>query len=96
MTIVQVNGQDIAYRQSEGTGRPVVFVHGNSSSSATWRHLLAGPFGQRYRCLALDLPGHGASPAAPDAAGYSLPGYAAVVTGFLAAVDAPASTTSPA
>ncbi len=55
---INVGGQQIAYLQSQGSGRTVVLVHGNSSSARTWRQLMAGPFGQRFRCLALDLPGH--------------------------------------
>jgi pimeloyl-ACP methyl ester carboxylesterase len=71
-------------RRSKGEGRPVVLVHGNSSSSRIWQALLDGPFGARYRCLALDLPGHG--DAAPPAAGpndYSVPGFAATVAAFV-------------
>jgi pimeloyl-ACP methyl ester carboxylesterase len=71
-----------------GGGRPVVFVHGNSASSQTWRELLAGPFGERRRCLALDLPGHGRSAPARDHAAYSLPGYAATLAGFCQAAGA--------
>jgi pimeloyl-ACP methyl ester carboxylesterase len=85
---IRVSGQEIAYRRSSGEGRPVVFVHGNSSSSRTWHHLLDGAFGQRYRCLALDLPGHGTSSPAVDAGTYSLPGYAAILAGFVDALDA--------
>jgi pimeloyl-ACP methyl ester carboxylesterase len=44
--------------------------------------LLDGPFGRRFRCLAIDLPGHGHSARAADHAQYSLPGYAAVLTSF--------------
>jgi pimeloyl-ACP methyl ester carboxylesterase len=91
--VVNVSGQDIAYRHSpgdgDGDGRPVVLVHGNSSSSRTWHHLLDGDFGRRHRCLAFDLPGHGASPPAAAGSGvYSLTGYAAILTGFVAALDA--------
>ena len=85
---VSVGGQEIAYRGSSGSGRAVIFVHGNSSSARTWHAVLDGPFGQRYRCLALDLPGHGQSPPASDQTAYSLPGYADVLAGFAAAVDA--------
>ncbi|WP_217545839.1 alpha/beta fold hydrolase [Streptomyces sp. GbtcB6] len=86
---VRVSGREIAYRRSPGQGRPVVLVHGNSSSSRTWRHLLDGEFGRRHRCLALDLPGHGESPAAEPGSGvYSVPGYAAVLSGFVDALDA--------
>jgi len=88
---VSVGGQRISYRESAGAGRPVVFVHGNSASSGTWQGVLDGSFGQRFRCLAIDLPGHGDSAPATDQAIYSLPGYAGVVAGFaaeLAAADA--------
>jgi pimeloyl-ACP methyl ester carboxylesterase len=74
---ITVEAQQLAFARSAGSGPAVVFVHGNSSSSGTWRQLLAGPFGQRHRCLAIDLPGHGRSAPASDHAAYSLPGYAA-------------------
>jgi len=88
---VSADGQEIAFLQSEGAGRPVVFVHGNSASARTWGPLLAGPFGHRFRCLAFDLPGHGRSAPAKDLSAYSLPGYAAVLAAFvreLGAADA--------
>ncbi len=85
---VSVGGQDISYIGSQGDGRAVVFVHGNSCSARTWRPLLEGPFGLRFRCLALDLPGHGHSAWAADHAQYSLPGYAAVLAGFVESLGA--------
>ena len=85
---ITVDGQRIAFTQSGGGGRPVIFVHGNSSSARTWRPVLTGPFGQRFRCLALDLPGHGSSAPARNRAAYSLPGYAAVLAGFAQTVNA--------
>jgi pimeloyl-ACP methyl ester carboxylesterase len=84
---VSVGGQDISYIGSQGDGRTVVFVHGNSCSARTWRPLLEGPFGRRFRCLALDLPGHGHSARATDHTQYSMPGYAAVLTGFTESLD---------
>jgi pimeloyl-ACP methyl ester carboxylesterase len=84
---ITVGGQRIAFTQSGGAGRPVIFVHGNSSSARTWRPVMTGPFGQRFRCLALDLPGHGSSAPARSRADYSLPGYAAVLAGFAATVN---------
>jgi pimeloyl-ACP methyl ester carboxylesterase len=85
---VTIGGQEIGFLQSAGSERTVVFVHGNSSSAQTWRRLMAGPFGQRFRCLALDLPGHGLSAPASDHSAYSLPGYAATLAGFAGALDA--------
>jgi pimeloyl-ACP methyl ester carboxylesterase len=85
---VTVEGRELAYLESGGAGRPVVFVHGNSASSRTWRGLVDGPFGGLFRCLAFDLPGHGRAAPAADVSEYSLPGHAARLTGFLAATGA--------
>jgi pimeloyl-ACP methyl ester carboxylesterase len=85
---VEAGGQQIAYAQSPGDGRAVIFVHGNSVSARTWDPVLTGSFGRRFRCLALDLPGHGLSAPASDQAVYSLPGYAAVLADFAAALAA--------
>jgi pimeloyl-ACP methyl ester carboxylesterase len=87
---VEIAGQRIAFLESPGggEGRPVIFVHGNSSSARTWLPVLDGGFGQRFRCLALDLPGHGQSDPASDHADYSIPGYAAVLAGFARALGA--------
>jgi pimeloyl-ACP methyl ester carboxylesterase len=85
---VTVDGQKIAFLESEGDGRAVVFVHGNSSSARTWFPVLTGPFGRRFRCLAFDLPGHGGSAPAADHSVYSLPGYAAVLARFTQACGA--------
>ncbi|HEY0934355.1 MAG TPA: alpha/beta hydrolase [Trebonia sp.] len=91
---VEVDGQRISYLESPGAGAPpgdpaVIFVHGNSSSARTWLPLLDGRFGQRFRCLALDLPGHGQSAPAANPADYSLPGYAAALAGFAQALGVP-------
>jgi pimeloyl-ACP methyl ester carboxylesterase len=85
---VIVAGQELAYRESAGTGQPVVLVHGNSSSSRTWHALMTDSFGEQFRCLALDLPGHGRSKPAADADTYSIPGYAGILAGFMTATDA--------
>lgn len=85
---VEIAGQRISYLETSGAGDAVIFVHGNSSSARTWLPVLDGGFGQRFRCLALDLPGHGQSAPAGDVAAYSLPGYAAVLAGFARALGA--------
>ncbi len=85
---ITVDGQQLAYTQSGGQGRPVIFVHGNSCSSRTWHGIMTGPFGQRFRCLAFDLPGHGDSAPAPNREDYSLPGYARALTAFAEATGA--------
>jgi pimeloyl-ACP methyl ester carboxylesterase len=77
---LQVGAQSIAGYESAGTGRPIVLIHGNSSSSRIWQKQLQGPLGSKYRLIAIDLPGHGASSPAPDPErDYSGPGYSACI-----------------
>jgi haloalkane dehalogenase len=55
---VDVLASTMAYRDS-GEGLPVVFLHGNPTSSHLWRHVM--PQVPGVRCLAPDLIGMGAS-----------------------------------
>lgn len=48
------------YYENEGTGSPLLFVHGLGSSTRDW-HEQAGPFAEHYRVLRIDLRGHGRS-----------------------------------
>ncbi|MGH2868172.1 MAG: haloalkane dehalogenase [Solirubrobacteraceae bacterium] len=61
---VTVNDAQIAYVES-GTGDPIVFLHGNPTSSYLWRHVMPEVTGQG-RCLAPDLIGMGDSDKLPD------------------------------
>ena len=50
------------HQVSTGHGEPaLVFVHGFACAGEDWQAQLAH-FAPRHRCVALDLPGHGASP----------------------------------
>lgn len=80
----------ISVDASGGEGRPILFIHGNSSSAATFSGQLEGPLGSAYRCLAMSLPGHGASDSLATADDYSLPAYTAAVADVVKALtDAP-------
>ena len=63
-----VKGHSLAYVE-QGRGRPMLFLHGNPTSSYVWRHILA-PLSSEYRCIAPDLIGMGDSdkltPSGPD------------------------------
>jgi non-heme chloroperoxidase len=50
----------LAYRE-EGEGRPLLFVHGWAMSGQVWKYQVEH-FSASRRCVAVDLPGHGASP----------------------------------
>ena len=58
-TFATVNGKQMAYHES-GSGRSVVFLHGNPTSSYLWRNIIPHVSGQA-RCIAPDLIGHGDS-----------------------------------
>ena len=49
----------------EGTGDPLVLLHGWPQDSTMWRRVIPGLSGT-YRCIALDLRGLGKSPAPPS------------------------------
>jgi haloalkane dehalogenase len=59
----RVHGLRMAYREI-GTGDPVVFLHGNPTSSYLWREVL-GRAARHGRCVAPDLVGMGASDELP-------------------------------
>ena len=61
---VTVNGRTMAYVE-EGEGRPIVFLHGNPTSSYLWRNVMPHVSGLG-RCLAPDLIGMGDSDKLPD------------------------------
>jgi haloalkane dehalogenase len=56
---VKVLGADMAYVEV-GQGRPIVFLHGNPTSSYLWRHVIPEVAGSG-RCIAPDLIGMGDS-----------------------------------
>jgi pimeloyl-ACP methyl ester carboxylesterase len=87
MKTLKIDGPNgaVAFRESKGQGHAAVLIHGNSSSSRVFSHQLEGSLGERFRLVAVDLPGHGASDDARDRSAYSLPGHARAVR---AVVDA--------
>jgi pimeloyl-ACP methyl ester carboxylesterase len=89
----------VSYIDTGGPGRPALFVHGLGTSSYLWRHVIEQLGGQR-RCVAVDLPLHGQTPAAADQ-DFSLPGLAGFIADFcdtlgLAGIDLVANDTGGA
>jgi pimeloyl-ACP methyl ester carboxylesterase len=62
-TVSTASGE-IAYTEW-GTGPAAVFVHGVGTNGALWRHAIER-LQDSTRCIAVDLPGHGGSPARED------------------------------
>ncbi len=80
---VRVHGTEMAYVDT-GTGAPVVFLHGNPTSSYLWRNIIPYLEGGA-RCLAPDLIGMGASGKAPDGA-YRFVDHARYLDGWFEAL----------
>ncbi len=78
---------DLAVWETSGDGLPVVMIHGNSASKEVFGHQFAGAAGQRFRLIAPDLPGHGASSDADDPGrSYTVGGYADAIVEMLASM----------
>lgn len=80
---VDVDGIDVAYVDSGGSGPPIVFIHGLSSYLSFWEYQIPY-FAKTHRVIALDLPGYGAS-GRPDVP-YTPPWYADIVSDWMSAV----------
>lgn len=90
---VAVDGKKMAYVE-RGAGDPIVFLHGNPTSSFLWRNVIP-PLEGRGRCLLLDLIGMGDSEKLPDPgpATYTFETHARYLAGFLDAVGVDANVT---
>ncbi|HUO73812.1 MAG TPA: alpha/beta fold hydrolase [Solirubrobacteraceae bacterium] len=87
--IVQIGGAELHY-VDEGTGPPLLLLHGNPTWSFLYREIIAG-LRDRFRCVALDYPGFGLS---RPVAGYSFTPaeHAQVVEQFVLELDLAAVT----
>jgi len=76
------NGQRLHYRDS-GSGQPLLLLHGWGMSSAVFDEVSAR-LANRGRCLCLDLPGHGSSPATAE---FTLESLAGMVEALVVQMD---------
>jgi pimeloyl-ACP methyl ester carboxylesterase len=86
---VTVNGQTIHYLQ-QGSGKPLILVHGFAGSTYTWRKL-APLLADSYTVYALDLLGFGLSDKPVDG-NYDLEAQGKLVIGFMDALHIPKAT----
>ncbi|MCL1588349.1 MAG: haloalkane dehalogenase [Actinomycetia bacterium] len=61
---IEIGGLTMAYEEV-GEGDPIVFLHGNPTSSYLWRNIIPH-LADSYRCIAPDLIGMGDSDKLPD------------------------------
>jgi haloalkane dehalogenase len=69
----------------EGTGSPLLLLHGNPTWSFLYRDIVKG-LRDRYRCIAIDYPGFGLSSAAPGY-GYTPAEHADVLEELVVRLD---------
>ena len=83
---VTVNGREMAYVE-RGQGRPIVFLHGNPTSSFLWRDVIP-PCEHLGRCIAPDLIGMGDSEKLPNPGPetYTFETHRQFLDGFLATI----------
>ena len=82
----------VAHWRDEGNpnGRPLVLVHGFSSSTQTWDPWIP-VLGGEYRLVSVDLPGHGLT-RTPKGYAPSIDTYTDFVDAFMARIDLPRAT----
>ena len=77
---ISINSEELAYiEEGQGT-ETLIFIHGLSSNLKAWKKNISG-LSDRYRCVALDLPGYGKS--TKNKTTYSLAEYAAIIKKFV-------------
>ena len=85
---VRVANRRVAVRV-RGAGPAILLCHGNSCSSRAFDKQLASSLAERFRLIAIDLPGHGDSePAEAPEKTYGLRGYADTIAAVAKELDA--------
>jgi pimeloyl-ACP methyl ester carboxylesterase len=79
--LIDVAGQPVHVLE-RGAGEPIVFLHAFPLHAAMWDYQLE-VLSPTHRCLALDMPGFGASPPPEDPESATIEGWADLVAGVL-------------
>jgi haloalkane dehalogenase len=80
----EIDGATVHY-VDEGTGPPLLLLHGNPTWSFLYRDIITG-LRDRFRCIAPDYPGFGLS-VAPPGYGYTPAEHAKVIEALLVHLD---------
>jgi pimeloyl-ACP methyl ester carboxylesterase len=81
MSTATINGVDIWYEDTGGSGPPIVLHHGYTGSHDAWTELIAPRLRDRYRCISMDARGAGDS--GRPSGGYTMAQYALDVVGLM-------------
>lgn len=55
------------FGQAKSSHDPILFIHGMGSAATAWKPLIRALHSE-YRCITVDLPGHGETPYLPNQA----------------------------
>lgn len=88
MSRIEISGSSIEYGE-QGSGEPVMLLHSSGASSAQWRALI-DRLSSRFRVIAPDLYGYGASSNWSGRSTFTLDDEAALVVALLGRLDQPA------
>lgn len=88
MPRIEIYGSSLEYRE-QGSGEPVLLLHSTGSSGAQWRALMER-LSPRFRVIAPDLCGYGASSPWPGRGAFCLGHESALVAALLERLDEPA------
>jgi haloalkane dehalogenase len=87
----EVDGLRLAHLD-EGTGSPVIFLHGEPTWSFLWRKVIPGVRDAGFRCIAPDLAGFGRSDKPVDIDWYSYDRHTAAMASLLEDLDLSGAT----
>lgn len=85
MPYVKLDGARMYYEQV-GSGRPLIFIHGASQDTLSWRDNI-DHYGRSYTAFAVDLPGHGKSDLIDGRPCRTTDEHAAAIGRFMKALD---------
>jgi len=77
---IQINSEEIAYREEGAGDNVLLFVHGLSSNMEAWSKNIA-KLKENFTSIAIDLPGYGKS--SKNASHYSMADYACFINKFI-------------
>lgn len=83
---IKLNGMKLVF-EDEGSGDPLVFLHGSMGSATYWDALVPLLLAD-YRCVRLEFPGHGRSDRSPTAA-YGIDDQVDITIQFLTEATGP-------
>jgi pimeloyl-ACP methyl ester carboxylesterase len=89
MTVLDTNGTTLEYVE-QGSGEPIVFVHGSASDYRTWTSQL-DHFGSQYRAIAYSRRYHWPNEPIREGVDYSMEEHVDDLQAFLRSLGAPAA-----